>query len=94
MRLKILCFPIFICVGSLIAQTDFATLGKTVNLRINYNGTLGINVDDLSPQSSVTNNDNNHFLRQAGLYIVAQDQNGLYHSAVQRLSSVGSFDFW
>lgn len=77
-----------------LAQTSYTTLGDSVQLRINSNGSIGIDLNNLSPSSSATSNANNHFLQQAGLYIVAQDENGQYHSATQYLQGIDSFDFW
>lgn len=76
------------------AQNNFATIGDSVHLRINSNGSLGVNMSDLSPSSNANNQPKNHFLRQAGLYIVAQDNNGVYHSAIQYLQNKDSLDFW
>ena len=74
-------------------QTAHSTLGSAHKLRINSNGTLGINTEDLSP-ASFYNETNNAFLRQAGLWITARDEQGNYHTAVQHLSAKDSFDFW
>lgn len=77
-----------------LAQTGFTTLGDSVLLRINSNGSLGIDLADLSPSSNVANSPENHFVKQAGLYIVAQDRNGQFHSAIHYTQGKDSFDFW
>ena len=77
-----------------LAQSSFTTLGDSVQLRINSNGSIGIDLNSLTPSSHVTQEPNNHFLKQAGLYLVAQDENGLFHTAIQYLQGIDSFDFW
>lgn len=76
------------------AQNNFATIGDSVHLRINSNGSLGVNMTDLSPSSNANNQPNNHFLKQAGLYLVALDEDGAYHSAIQYLQNKNTLDFW
>jgi hypothetical protein len=80
--------------GQVHSQVEFSTMGDSVQLRINSNGSLGVNLSDLSPSSNLTRQTNNHFLKQAGLYIVARDINGQFHSATQFMQGLDSFDFW
>lgn len=55
--------------GQVHSQVEFSTMGDSVQLRINSNGSLGVNLSDLSPSSNLTRQTNNHFLKQAGLYL-------------------------
>ncbi len=81
-------------VSQVLAQFGFTTLGDVVNLRINSNGSLGVNLSNLSPSSNLTDQTSNHFLKQAGLYIIASDNIGQFHSAIQYIQGIDSFDFW
>tara|TARA_B110000902_G_scaffold118615_1_gene139121 strand:+ start:18052 stop:19572 length:1521 start_codon:yes stop_codon:yes gene_type:complete len=80
--------------SQVLAQIGFATMGDSVLVRINSNGSLGVNLSNLSPSSSLANQTNNHFIKQAGLYIVARDVSGQFHSAIQYMQGIDSFDFW
>ena len=74
-------------------QTAYTTLGSDHILRINSNGILGVDIDNLE-LASFSAGTSNAFLRQAGLWITAKDDQGNFHTAVQRLASKDSFDFW
>jgi len=76
------------------AQTSYTTIGKEHTLRINSNGTIGLDIQNLQPSSFDNGLINRPYLKQAGLWIVALDESNNYHTAVQYLSTKDSFDFW
>lgn len=83
-----------------LAQNSYTELSFENNdwytpfaLRVNSNGILGVDLEDLSPSSPLLNT-NNHFLSQAGIWISAEDENGQIYTAVQHLKEVGQYDFW
>jgi hypothetical protein len=63
------------------------------DLRVNSNGFLGIDLETLSASSPLQNT-TNHFLKQAGIWICAEDANGKIYTAVQHLKEKGLYDFW
>ncbi len=75
------------------AQVANKTFGEQHKIRINSNGSLGIDLSDLSPASSFLNT-NNHYINQAGLWLVAEDYAGNHGTSVQYLAAIDSFDFW
>ena len=79
---------------SLCAQTAYSTLGAEHEVRVNSNGSIGINLQSLAPASFYNKDSTKPLLAQAGLWLVAEDENGQYHTAVQYLSGKDSFDFW
>lgn len=79
---------------SLSAQTAYSTLGDEHEVRINSNGSIGIDLQSLAPASFYNKDSTKPLLAQAGLWLVAEDENGQYHTAVQYLSGKDSFDFW
>ncbi|MFT6745639.1 MAG: hypothetical protein ACJAR8_002203, partial [Bacteroidia bacterium] len=79
---------------SLCAQTAYSTLGAEHEVRVNSNGSIGINIKSLAPASFYNKDSTKPLLAQAGLWLVAEDENGQYHTAVQYLSGKDSFDFW
>ena len=58
-------------------QIAFETIGNNVELRVNANGTLGIDLETLSSRSNIPGSDFN-YLKQAGIWIVAEDYDGNY----------------
>lgn len=80
--------------ASLCAQINHVTFGKDHKIRINANGSLAIDLADLSPQSYRGTNERLAFLAQAGLWISATDEFNKKHTAVQYLTGKDSFDFW
>lgn len=83
---------LFCC--SLSAQTAYSTLGSLHQVRINSNGSIGIDLQTLTPASFYNGENNYPILSQAGLWLVALDENDQYHTAVNYLSAKDSFDFW
>jgi len=79
---------------NLSAQTAYSTLGAEHEVRINSNGSIGINLQSLTPASFYNKDSSKPILAQAGLWLVAEDEDGQYHTAVQYLSAKDSFDFW
>ena len=94
MRLPSLTYLLCAFVALSSAQTAYTTIGKEHTLRINSNGTIGIDIKNLEPSSFDNDDAKRPYLRQAGLWIVAQDEMDNYHTAVQYLSTKDSFDFW
>jgi hypothetical protein len=76
-----------------LGQSAYTTLGNEHVLRINSNGILGIDINDLE-LASFSAGTSNAFLRQAGLWITAKDEQGNFYTAVQRIAAKDSFDFW
>jgi hypothetical protein len=76
------------------AQTAYTTIGDEHQLRINSNGSIGVNIQNIEPASFDNGDTQRPYLRQAGLWIVAQDEMNNFHTAVQYLSTKDSFDFW
>ena len=74
-------------------QIAFETIGNNVELRVNANGTLGIDLETLSSRSNIPGSDFN-YLKQAGIWIVAEDYDGNYYTSVQHVKGKDSFDFW
>jgi hypothetical protein len=74
-------------------QTNFQTIGDKNLLRVNSNGVLAVDLNSLNPSF---NQDltNNHFLSQAGIWIVAEDYNGQFFTSIQHLKAKDSLDFW
>lgn len=62
--------------------------------RINANGSLGLDLNTLRPASFYENNTNLPLLKQAGLWIIAQDKGGAYHTATHFQNEVDGYDFW
>lgn len=79
--------------GHSMAQDPFASTGGEVELRVNNNGSLGIDLSDLQPASSAKGTAN-HFLKQAGLWITATDASNRIRVASQLTLNQDQFDFW
>lgn len=85
---------LFILITQVIsAQTAFQNLGSEIVLRINSNGTMGINPDDLTYHGKQINSGYN-YLNQVGLWITADDNFGNQYSSIQHIKSIDSADFW
>lgn len=87
----------FLLIGfiqSALAQSAFLDFGTTQRLRVNSNGTLGIDLSNLDSKSFLDGDETKPYIGQAGLWIVAQDDAGTWHSSVQYTQRSGSLDFW
>ncbi|MGB1038680.1 MAG: T9SS type A sorting domain-containing protein [Bacteroidia bacterium] len=78
----------------LLGQETYSILGRKHSVRINANGSIGIDPSDNSPSSFYNNDSNLPLLRQAGLWIVAEDTDGNFHTATHYVNAKDSFDFW
>ena len=95
MRLALLTLLSLGTLLSCLAQVGYNSLGNSHELRINANGNLGIDLTTLKPASFLSGeSEENAFFSQAGLWIVAESESGFYHTSVQYLSGLDSFDFW
>ena len=77
----------------MLAQNSYETIGNEHRLRVNSNGSLGIDLATLTPSSNQKGTQNN-YLNQAGLWLVAEDYDGKFYTSIQHLKSKDSFDFW
>lgn len=64
------------------------------SFRMNANGSIGVNLNNLQPASFYKGDTSKPFLRQAGLWIVAKDQDDKYHTATHYQTIPGNYDFW
>ncbi|MDB4107780.1 T9SS type A sorting domain-containing protein [Bacteroidia bacterium] len=81
-------------ITSIRAQVGYSTMGTEHTLRVNANGSLGMDLSNNTPASFYNGDINLPFLKQAGLWIVAEDNNGQFHTATHYASGIDSFDFW
>ena len=77
---------------SALAQNEFALLGEDIKLRINADGSFGINSSDLTP--AFYNEQNHNYLNQGGLWIYAEDDAGQIYTAVHYFRGKDSADIW
>lgn len=87
-------FIALICGVNSFAQIAYSDLGDKHQLRINSNGSVGINLETNEPASFYQRDTNLPLLKQAGLWIVGKDVDGVYHTATHYLSDNNGFDFW
>ena len=68
-------------------------IGDSSILRVNANGSLAIDPSNLNPAYNKSESVN-HFLNQAGIWIVAEDASGNYYTSVHHYKGLDSVDFY
>ncbi len=93
MRLIYLFWFAFLGIHS-FSQVNFTELEGDHSFRVNSNGSLGVNLNNLRSASFYQEDTSKPLLRQAGLWIVAKDLDDKYHTATHYQSIPGDYDFW
>ncbi len=76
-----------------IGQTSFQTIGENQSLRINSNGSLAVDLETLNPAFNASSTAN-HFLNQAGIWVVAEDYDNNFYTSIQHFKALDSMDYW